>query len=101
MTEPANVSQQTPLAQALQLTRDMLIACHAQDWERLTALEAEREPLVLRQHPRDAATHAQLDELLACDRELQELVRRARDTVAGQWQKETDRSRAILAYAQK
>ena len=48
MTEPANVSQQTSLAQALQLTRDMLIACHAQDWERLTALEAEREPLVLR-----------------------------------------------------
>lgn len=95
------VMTDTALTQALRLTGEMISACHVQDWDRLTALEAEREPLVLRQHPRDAATHAQLGELLACDRELQELVRRARDTVAGQWQKETDRSKAILAYAQK
>lgn len=97
----AGAMTDTALTQALRLTGEMICACHAQDWDRLTALEAEREPLVLRQHPRDAATHAQLGELLACDRELQELVRRARDTVAGQWQKETDRSKAILAYAQK
>ena len=91
----------TALRQALELTGEMIFACRAQDWDRLTALEAEREPLVLRQHPQDAATHSQLGELLACDRELQELVRRARDAAAAQWQKETDRSKAILAYAQK
>lgn len=97
----AAVMDDTALTQALRLTGEMISACHAQDWDRLTALEAEREPLVLRPHPQDAVTHSQLGELLACDRELQELVRRARDATAEQWQKETDRSKAIRAYAQK
>jgi hypothetical protein len=101
MTASANKSAYTPLAQALQLTRDMLVACQAQDWDRLTALEAEREPLVLRQHPDDALAYAQLGELLACDRELQTQVSQAREAIAVQWQCEKGRARAILAYAQQ
>lgn len=90
----------TVLEQALQLTADMLVAARAQQWERLVTLEAEREPLLLRQHGTDAATHAQLGELLARDRELQALVRDARDAAAVQWQRENGRAQAISAYAQ-
>lgn len=88
------------LAPALQLTRDMLAAARAQEWDRLMELEAERELLLLRQHATDAASQAQLGEILAYDRELHALVGRARDAVAAQWALEHDRTRAIAAYAQ-
>lgn len=84
--------------QALQLTRDMLGAGQAQEWERLAALEAERDPLLRREHSADVVY--QLSEILACDRELRALVRQARDEAAAQWQRENGRARAISAYAQ-
>lgn len=88
------------LEHALQLTRDMLAAARAQEWFRLIELEAEREPLLLRRHPSDPATLAQLGEILAYDRQLQAIVGGARDSAAEQWQRETGRARAIAAYAQ-
>jgi len=84
---------------ALQLTRSMLAAAQAQDWSRLIELEAEREPLLLRRHASDPDSLARLDEILAYDRQLQAIVGRARDSAAEQWQQETDRARAIAAYA--
>lgn len=91
---------ESPLVQALAITRTMLVAAHAQDWEQLSTLEATREPLLHRQHPVDAASHAQLGEVLAYDRELQALVGQARDAVAQQWQRENGRAQAIAAYGQ-
>ena len=88
------------LLQALAITRTMLAAAYAQDWEQLSALEATREPLLRRRHPADAASHAQLSEVLAYDRELQALVGQARDAVAQQWQRENGRAQAIAAYGQ-
>ncbi|RAN74762.1 flagellar protein FliT [Bacillus sp. SRB_336] len=91
---------ETPLVQALAITRSMLVAAHAQDWQQVSVLEATREPLLRRQHPADAASHAQLGEVLAYDRELQALVGQARDDVARQWQRENGRAQAIAAYGQ-
>lgn len=91
---------ESPLVQALSITRTMLDAAHAQDWEQLSALEARREPLLRRQHPTDAASHARLGEVLAYDRELQVLVGQARDATAQQWQRENGRAQAIAAYGQ-
>ncbi|RCS30378.1 flagellar protein FliT [Rhodanobacter denitrificans] len=88
------------LERALQLTRDMLAAAGAQEWTRLIELEAERAPLVLREHGPDPDSRARLGEILAYDRQLQALVGSARDTAAGQWQREVDRARAIAAYRQ-
>lgn len=88
------------LEQALQLTRHMLEAASAQEWARLIELEEEREPLLLCQHASDPDSLAQLDEILAYDRELRTMVASARDMAAEQWQRETDRSRAIGAYRQ-
>jgi hypothetical protein len=90
---------ESPLAQALAITRSMLSAAQVGDWDRVTSLESIREPLLLRQHPADAASLAQLDEVLAYDRELQALVGQARDAVARQWQRENGRAQAIAAYA--
>jgi hypothetical protein len=91
---------EAPLMQALAITRSMLVAAHAQDWQQVSVLEATREPLLRRQHPADAASHAQLGEVLAYDRELQALVGQARDDVARQWQRENGRAQAIAAYGQ-
>jgi hypothetical protein len=94
------IATMNALAPALQLTREMLAAARALEWDRLMVLEVEREPLLLRQHATDAASQAQLGEILAYDRQLHTLVARARDAVAAQWQLEHDRTRAIAAYAQ-
>ncbi|KZC43661.1 MULTISPECIES: flagellar protein FliT [Rhodanobacter] len=83
---------------ALGLTRAMLAAAQTQEWSRLVELEAEREPLLLRQHASDPDSLARLDEILAYDRQLQAIVGCARDSAAVQWQQETDRARAIAAY---
>lgn len=87
------------LVRALELTGRMLAAAQAQEWSQLIELEAEREPLLLRQHASDPDSLARLDAILAYDRQLQVIVGSARDSAAGQWQRETDRARAIAAYA--
>jgi ribosomal 50S subunit-associated protein YjgA (DUF615 family) len=91
-------SESSIVDQALQLTRDMLGAGQAQEWERLAALEAQRDPLLRREHSVDVVY--QLSEILACDRELRAMVRQARDEAAAQWQRENGRARAISVYAQ-
>lgn len=91
---------ESPLRRALVITRAMLAAAHARDWEQLSALEATRQPLLHRQHPADAASHAQLGEVLAYDRELQVLVGQAREAAARQWQHHKSRAQAIAAYGQ-
>ena len=98
MNNSAMSSESSIVEQALQLTRDMLGAGQAQEWERLAALETQREPLLRREH--SANVVYQLGEILACDRELRALVRQARDEAAAQWQRENGRARAISAYAQ-
>jgi hypothetical protein len=90
-------SESSIVDQALQLTRDMLGACQAQEWERLATLEAQRDPLLRREHSADVVY--QLSEILACDRELRALVRQARDDAALLWLRENGRARAISAYA--
>ncbi|MGN6329437.1 MAG: flagellar protein FliT [Rhodanobacter sp.] len=98
MSAEAMSSERSIVDQALQLTRDMLGAGQAQEWERLATLEAQRDPLLRREHSADVVY--QLGEILACDRELRALVRQARDEAAAQWQRENGRARAISAYAQ-
>ncbi|GAA0256756.1 flagellar protein FliT [Rhodanobacter caeni] len=98
MSAEAMSSERSIVDQALQLTRDMLGAGQAQEWERLATLEAQRDPLLRREHSADVVY--QLSEILACDRELRALVRQARDEAAAQWQRENGRARAISAYAQ-
>lgn len=88
------------LTSALIITRAMLAAARQEDWEQLLQLEAARAPLVHRQHGTDAASQAQLGQILACDRELQALLTKARDATARQWQQERGRVQAIAAYAQ-
>ncbi|MGN2247601.1 flagellar protein FliT [Frateuria sp. GZRR35] len=83
---------------ALTLTRAMLEAARAGDWEQLVALEAERHPLVMRPVTQDGDSVRQLGELLALDRELSALVTQARDHAGEQWQVGQDRARAIAAY---
>jgi len=92
------MNEQLPMALALALTRAMLDAARAGDWEQVVALEAEREPLALQPVSKDEDSVRQLGELLALDRELRELVTQARDIAGGQWQAEHDRARAIAAY---
>lgn len=88
----------SPLAQALALTRAMLEAAGAGQWERLAELEAERHPLAQRLHPQTADTRRQLGELLAYDRQLIALVGQAREAAAAHWQRASDGVRAIAAY---
>lgn len=92
------MNAELPLALALALTRAMLEAARAGDWEQLIALEAERQPLIVQPLARNQDSVRQLGELLALDRELYALISRARDAAADQWQVEHDRARAIAAY---
>jgi hypothetical protein len=88
------------LTRALQLSQQMLAAAQAQAWDTVSALEAERDPLLLGAHAPDATTRAQLAQILACNRELQLQVARGRDAAAMQWQRENLRLQAVAAYAQ-
>jgi hypothetical protein len=92
------MNAQLPMALALALTRAMLDAARTGDWEQVVALEAERQPLAMQPVAQDEDSVRQLGELLALDREVRELVTRARDDAGGQWQAEQDRARAIAAY---
>ncbi|MCX7513136.1 flagellar protein FliT [Frateuria sp. STR12] len=92
------MSTELPLALAMALTRAMLEAARAGDWDQLIALEAERHPLVIRPVAHDEASVRQLGELLALDRELYALISQARDQAGDQWQAGHDRARAIAAY---
>ncbi|MGN2254650.1 flagellar protein FliT [Frateuria sp. GZRe12] len=92
------MNEARPLAMALALTRAMLEAARAGEWEQLVALEAERHPLVMRPVAQDEDSVRQLGELLAIDRELNALVTQARDQAGEQWQAGQDRARAIAAY---
>jgi ParB-like chromosome segregation protein Spo0J len=92
------MSDELPLALALALTRAMLEAARAGDWDLLIALEAQRHPLVTQPAPPDEGSMRQLGELLALDRELYALVDQARDAAGEHWQDEHDRARAIAAY---
>ncbi len=92
-------AEASPLTRALVLTREMLAAAQAADWERLLQLEQTRAPMLLRQHLDDVVSRAQVGLVLAYDRQLQALLGNAQDAVARQWQNERARSHAIAAYA--
>lgn len=88
------------LARALQLSQQMLLAAEACEWTTLSALDAERDPLLLGAHAPDAATRNQLAQILACNREVAAHVARARAAAAASWQREHARDQAIAAYGQ-
>ncbi len=97
---PSTFEGNSALTSALVITRAMLAAARAEDWQQLLQLEQARAPLVHRQHDHDATAQAQLGQILACDRQLQAMLATARETLAQQWQRERDRAQAIAAYAQ-
>ena len=99
-TTPSTSEAVSPLTQALAITRTMLLAAQAADWEKLLRLEEQREPLLRRQHPADEVSRVQIGEVLASDHQLQLLLATARDAVASQWQDDRGRARAIAAYKQ-
>lgn len=88
-----------PLTQALAITRAMLAAAKVADWDELQRLEEVREPLVRREHPTDVISRAQIEQILAYDRQLQALLGNARNEVARSWQGEHARFQAVAAYA--
>ena len=92
------MSEEWPLALALALTRAMLEAARAGDWEQVIALEDQRQPLAMQPVPQNEDSVHQLGELLALDREVQKRVSEARAIAADQWQAEHNRARAIAAY---
>lgn len=95
----ASCPAEAPLTQALVITRAMLTAAQAADWDQLLRLEQARDPLLRRQHSADVVSRAQIGQVLAYDRQLQALLGKARDAVARQWQDERGRAQAIAAYA--
>jgi hypothetical protein len=92
------MNDELPLALALALTRAMLEAAHAGDWDQLIALEAQRHPLVMQPVVQDEDSVRQLALLLELDRQLYALISQARDQAGDRWQGEQDRARAIAAY---
>ena len=88
------------LLHALQLSQHMLAAAQAQAWDTVTALELEREPLLLGALAPDANTRAQLAQILACNHDIATHVAEARDLAAAQWQRENTRAQAVAAYSQ-
>ncbi|HEV2621286.1 MAG TPA: flagellar protein FliT [Frateuria sp.] len=92
------MSTPEPLALAMALTRAMLEAARAGDWEQVLALEDQRHPLVKQPLAGDEDGVRQLGELLTLDRELQALVVQARDAAARRWQAAHDGVRAVAAY---
>lgn len=97
---PSTDVASSPLTEALVITRAMLAAAKEADWHQLLQLEESREPLVRRQHPTDVVSRAQIEQILAYDRQLRALLGNARDAVGRQWQAERSRFQAIAAYAQ-
>jgi len=93
-----NAPGESPVAQALRLTHDMLAAAKAQDWDLLATLEAQRDPLLHREHTADSVDA--LRDILTCDQELRTLVSQARDQAAAQWQRGNQGAKAVKAYAQ-
>ena len=91
----------SPLTEALVMTRAMLSAVKAADWEQLKCLEQARAPLVQRQHPTDVVSRAQIGQILAYDRQLQALLGNVRDEVARQWLRAHRGSQAMAACAQR
>ncbi|HXE79093.1 MAG TPA: flagellar protein FliT [Rhodanobacter sp.] len=89
------------LAKALAISQQMLVAAQAAEWETVAALYIEREPLLLGVHAPDGATRNQLAQILACNRELESHVARARDEAAANWQREHARDQAIAAYVKR
>lgn len=82
------------LQQAMILTHAMQAAAQQADWDRLTQLEAEREPLLLQPHTVNAESRALVDAILVCDSAISVRVRDARDAVAAKWRG----AQAIAAY---
>lgn len=97
---PSTREADSPLTQALIITRAMLLVAQASDWDQLLQLEEQREPLLRREHPADEQTRVQIGEILATDRQVQALLATARDAVALRWQDDRGRARAIAAYGQ-
>jgi hypothetical protein len=62
----------------LALTEDMLTAAHAGDFDRVSALEAERRAMIHRPIVTDAANARVLAKILACDRAVAAMVESAR-----------------------
>ncbi|MEO6800681.1 MAG: flagellar protein FliT [Rhodanobacter sp.] len=83
------------LTQALVVTRAMLSAAKAADWDQLKYLEQTRVPLVRRQHPADTVSRAQIEQILAYDLQLQAMLGNARDALPRQWQRGLGRSQAV------
>lgn len=87
-----------PLERAVEMSLQMLAAARAGDWDMLAVLEADREPLVMRQHPPGEASLAAIAQILALDGEIAVMVARARDAAAADWQRVHEGRRAIAAY---
>lgn len=62
----------------LLLTEDMLGAAHAGDFDRVSALELERQAFIDRPIVMDAAEEAVLAKIVECDRALVSIVEAAR-----------------------
>lgn len=90
------------LTRALAQTRDMLAAVGAGEWDTLTRLQAERDPLI-----REAlatpetlgpAEQALAEELLALNRQLEDQTRQALDTQGDATREIMRGRRAMDAY---
>jgi flagellar protein FliT len=69
------------LERALAVSASMLAAARDGRWDSLPGLDAERQPLLHADHPRDTRSRELLQQLLACNEEMLDLAARARAEV--------------------
>lgn len=88
------------LPRALDLTESMHAAASEGRWDELTALEAEREPVLRQGSMRPAPeTLESLKSIMLLDGLIKDLVSAARDETVAQWDASRRVRRAVAAYS--
>lgn len=86
------------LAQAVCLSQEMLQSARSEDWDSLALQEVQREVVLQRAAEQGESDREAISTMLGLNDELRDMVRRARDLVADDWQRAHGRAQAIAAY---
>jgi hypothetical protein len=82
----------------LSLTEDMLAAAHAEDFDRVSALDAERRAMINRPIVTDAETEPVLAKIVECDLALVAIVEDARRFAGEQLRQARIAQAGAIAY---
>ncbi len=86
------------LDEALVLTEAMYLAARDAQWERLDSLEDQRQPLLMRQFPRDMALLRVMGRILELDASVRAALTEAREQAAQAWQATRSAHKALTSY---